>query len=100
MFVFDDLMTVDDRDIQTILREISSESLVLSLKAADELLKDKITKNMSKRAALMLNEDIEARGPVRLSVVTDAQKDIITVIRRLALAGDISIGDSAREEYI
>ncbi len=100
MFVFDDLMTVDDRDIQTILREISSESLVLSLKAADELLKDKITKNMSKRAALMLNEDIEARGPVRLSIVTDAQKDIITVIRRLALAGDISIGDSAREEYI
>lgn len=100
MFVFDDLMTIDDRDIQTILREISSESLVLSLKAADEVLKDKITKNMSKRAALMLNEDIEARGPVRLSVVHDAQKDIITVVRRLALAGDISIGGSAREEYI
>jgi len=100
MFVFDDLMNVADRDIQTILREISSESLVLSLKAADEPLKDKITKNMSKRAAMMLYEDIEARGPVRLSVVTDAQKDIITVIRRLALAGDISIGDSAREEYI
>jgi len=55
---------------------------------------------MSKRAALMLIEDIEARGPVRLSVVTDAQKDIITVVRRLALAGDISIGDSAKEEYI
>ena len=100
MFVFNDLMTVADRDIQTILREISSESLVLSLKAADESLKNKITKNMSKRAALMLNEDIEARGPVRLSVVTDAQKDIITVVRRLALAGDITIGDSAREEYI
>lgn len=100
MFIFDDLMTVADRDIQTILREISSESLVLSLKAADEVLKDKITKNMSKRAAMILNEDIEARGPVRLSVVTDAQKEIITVIRRLALAGDISIGDSSREEYI
>jgi flagellar motor switch protein FliG len=100
MFVFNDLMTVADRDIQTILREISSESLVLSLKAADESLKNKITKNMSKRAALMLIEDIEARGPVRLSVVTDAQKDIIAVVRRLALAGDISIGDSAKEEYI
>ena len=100
MFVFNDLMTVADRDIQTILREISSESLVLSLKSADESLKNKITKNMSKRAALMLIEDIEARGPVRLSVVTDAQKDIITVVRRLALAGDISIGDSAKEEYI
>ncbi|MCK4587860.1 MAG: flagellar motor switch protein FliG [Gammaproteobacteria bacterium] len=100
MFVFNDLISVADRDIQTILREISSESLVLSLKAADESLKNKITKNMSKRAALMLIEDIEARGPVRLSVVTDAQKDIITVVRRLALSGDISIGDSAREEYI
>jgi len=100
MFVFNDLMTVADRDIQTILREISSESLVLSLKSADESLRNKITKNMSKRAALMLIEDIEARGPVRLSVVTDAQKDIITVVRRLALAGDISIGDSAKEEYI
>jgi flagellar motor switch protein FliG len=100
MFIFDDLMTMADRDIQTILREISSESLVLSLKAADETLRDKITKNMSKRAAMILNEDIEARGPVRLSVVTDAQKEIITVIRRLALAGDISIGDSSREEYI
>jgi len=100
MFVFNDLMTVADRDIQTILREISSESLVLSLKSADESLKNKITKNMSKRAALMLIEDIEARGPVRLSVVADAQKDIITVVRRLALAGDISIGDSAKEEYI
>jgi flagellar motor switch protein FliG len=100
MFVFNDLMTVADRDIQTILREISSESLVLSLKSADEVLKEKITKNMSKRAAMILNEDIEAKGPVRLSVVTDAQKEIITVIRRLALAGDISIGDSSREEYI
>jgi flagellar motor switch protein FliG len=100
MFVFDDLMTVADRDIQTILREISSESLVLSLKAADELLRDKITKNMSKRAAMILNEDIEARGPVRFSAVADAQKEIITVIRRLALAGDISIGESSREEYI
>ncbi len=100
MFVFDDLMSLADRDIQTILREISSESLVLSLKAVDEPLREKITKNMSKRAALMLTEDIEARGPVRLSIVTDAQKEIITVVRRLALAGDISIGDSAREEYI
>ena len=100
MFVFNDLISVADRDIQTILREISSESLVLSLKAADESLKNKITKNMSKRAALMLNEDIEARGPVRLSVVADAQKDIIAVVRRLALSDDISIGDSAREEYI
>ena len=100
MFVFDDLMSLADRDIQTILREISSESLVLSLKAADEVLKEKITKNMSKRAAMILNEDIEARGPVRMSVVIEAQKEIIAVIRRLALAGDISIGDSAREEYI
>ena len=100
MFVFNDLIVVADRDIQTILREITSDSLVLSLKTADESLRNKITQNMSKRAALMLNEDIEARGPVRLSIVIEAQKEIVTVVRRLALAGDISIGDSAREEYV
>ena len=100
MFIFDDLIKLSDRDIQTILREISSESLVLSLKVVDELLKDKIIKNMSKRASLVLNEDIEARGPVKFSIVSAAQKEIITVVRRLALSGDITIGDSAKEEYV
>ena len=97
MFVFDDLMNVADRDIQTILREISSESLVLSLKAADEVLKEKVTKNMSKRAAEMLRDDLEAKGPVRLSEVEGAQKEILSVARKLADAGDISLGGSGEE---
>lgn len=100
MFVFDNLNAVDDRDIQTILREISSESLVLALKGADEDLKDKILKNMSKRAAEMLRDDLEAKGPVRLSEVEGAQKEILAVARRLADAGDISLGGSGAEEYV
>lgn len=100
MFVFDNLNDVDDRDIQTILREISSESLVLALKGADESLKDKILNNMSKRAAEMLRDDLEAKGPVRLSEVEGAQKEILAVARRLAEAGDISLGGSGGEEYI
>ncbi|HEC18682.1 MAG TPA: flagellar motor switch protein FliG [Gammaproteobacteria bacterium] len=100
MFVFDNLKSVDDRDIQTILREISSESLVLALKGADDELKDKILKNMSKRAAEMLRDDLEAKGPVRLSEVEGAQKEILAVARRLAEAGDISLGGSGGEEYV
>jgi len=100
MFVFDNLNAVDDRDIQTILREISSESLVLALKGADDGLKEKILKNMSKRAAEMLRDDLEAKGPVRLSEVEGAQKEILSVARRLADAGDISLGGSGGEEYV
>ncbi|MCF6257927.1 MAG: flagellar motor switch protein FliG [Gammaproteobacteria bacterium] len=100
MFVFDNLNAVDDRDIQTILREISSESLVLALKGADDELKEKILRNMSKRAAEMLRDDLEAKGPVRLSEVEGAQKEILSVARRLADAGDISLGGSGGEEYV
>jgi flagellar motor switch protein FliG len=100
MFVFDNLNEVGDRDIQTILREISSDSLVLALKGADEPLKEKIFKNMSKRAAEMLRDDLEAKGPVRLSDVETAQKEILAVARRLAESGDISLGGSGGDEYI
>ena len=100
MFVFDNVNAVDDRDIQTILREISSESLMLALKGADEGLKEKILNNMSKRAAEMLRDDLEAKGPVRLSEVEGAQKEILSVARRLADAGDISLGGSGGEEYV
>jgi flagellar motor switch protein FliG len=100
MFVFDNLNEVDDRGIQTILREISSESLVLALKGADEGLKEKVFKNMSKRAAEMLRDDLEAKGPVRLSEVEGAQKEILAVARRLADAGEISLGGSGGEEYV
>lgn len=100
MFVFDNLNAVADRDIQTILREISSESLVLALKGTDDDLKEKILRNMSKRAAEMLRDDLEAKGPVRLSEVEGAQKEILSVARRLSDAGDISLGGSGSEEYV
>ena len=100
MFVFDNLLDVEDRDIQAILREISSESLVLALKGAEDALKEKIFKNMSKRAAEMLRDDLEAKGPVKLSDVEGAQKEILSVARRLADAGDISLGGGGGEEYV
>ncbi len=100
MFVFDNLLEVEDRDIQTILREISSESLVLALKGAEDALQEKIFKNMSKRAAEMLRDDLEAKGPVKLSDVEGAQKEILSVARRLADAGDISLGGGGGEEYV
>lgn len=92
MFVFENLVDVDDRGIQTLLREISSDSLAIALKGADESVKDKIFKNMSKRAAEMLRDDLEVRGPVRLSDVEVAQKEILTTARRLADAGELSLG--------
>jgi flagellar motor switch protein FliG len=94
------ILVFSDRDIQTILREISSDSLVLALKGADEPLKEKIFKNMSKRASEMLRDDLEAKGPVRLSDVETAQKEILAVARRLAESGDISLGGSGGDEYI
>jgi flagellar motor switch protein FliG len=100
MFVFENLIDVDDRGVQSILREISSETLILALKGADEDLKDKILKNMSKRAAEMLQDDLEARGPVKLSDVEGAQKEILGVARRMADAGEISLGGAGAEEYV
>lgn len=97
MFVFDNLNDVDDRGIQALLREISSDQLTLALKGADENIKEKILKNMSKRAAEMLREDMEARGPVRLSEVEAAQKEIISTARRLAEQGDIVLGGGGEE---
>jgi flagellar motor switch protein FliG len=100
MFVFDNLNLVDDRGIQTLLREISTEHLVLALKGADEPLRDKIFRNMSKRAAEMLQDDIEAKGPVRVSEVELAQKEILTVARKLSDAGEIILGGSGGEEML
>ncbi|MBJ6137407.1 flagellar motor switch protein FliG [Marinobacter litoralis] len=97
MFVFDNLKDVDDRGIQALLREVSSEVLVVALKGADEAVKDKIFANMSKRAAELLQDDLEAKGPVKVSEVEAAQKDIITVARRMAEAGEISLGGAGEE---
>jgi len=100
MFVFENLNEVDDRGIQALLREISTDTLTLALKGADEGLKDKILKNMSKRASEMLREDMEARGPVRLSEVEAAQKEILSTARRLADDGEINLGGSGGEEFV
>lgn len=98
MFVFDNLVEVDDRGIQQLLREVSSESLVVALKGAEAVVKTKFLKNMSSRAAEMMEEDIEVRGPVRVSEVEAAQKEIIAIARRMADEGDIQLGGA--EEFV
>ena len=100
MFVFDNLAEVDDRGVQALLRETSSDSLILALKGCDEIVKEKIFKNMSKRAAEMLREDLEAKGPVRLSEVEAAQKEILAIARRMAESGEIVLGGQGGEEYV
>ncbi len=100
MFVFDNLNEVDDRGIQTLLREVASEQLLLALRGADTGLQDKIFNNMSKRAAEMLRDDLEAAAPVRLSDVEAAQKEILTVARRLSDAGEIALGGAGGDEFV
>ncbi|MFQ3190892.1 MAG: flagellar motor switch protein FliG [Paraglaciecola sp.] len=100
MFVFDNLIDVDDRAIQTILREVQQDALLKAIKGAESELKDKITKNMSKRAAEMLLDDLEAMGPVRISEVEAAQKEILSVARRLADAGEIMLGGGGGDEFL
>ncbi len=92
MFVFDNLADVDDRGIQILLREISSDVLITALKGADDMMQEKIFKNMSKRAAELLRDDLDAKGPVRVSDVEVAQREILTVARKMADSGDIVLG--------
>ena len=100
MFVFDNLIDVDDRGIQGLLREVATDSLLLALRGADDGLKEKIFKNMSKRAAEMLRDDLEAAAPAKLTDVEGAQKDILTIARRLADSGEISLGGGGGEELV
>jgi flagellar motor switch protein FliG len=100
MFVFEDLLEIEDRSIQLILREVQSESLIVALKGASEELREKIFKNMSQRAAEMLREDLEAKGPVKLSEVESEQKEILKIVRRLADEGQVMIGGKGEEEYV
>ncbi|MCG5515010.1 MULTISPECIES: flagellar motor switch protein FliG [unclassified Ectothiorhodospira] len=100
MFVFGNLADLDDRSIQSLLRELSTDSLVMALKGADENLKDRIFKNMSKRAGEMLQDDLEAKGPVRLSEVETAQKEILGIARRMAEAGEIVLGNKGSEQMV
>jgi flagellar motor switch protein FliG len=98
MFVFENLLDIDDRGIQTILREVQSDSLVIALKGAAPELRDKVFKNMSQRAAEMLREDLESKGPVRLSEVEAEQKEILKVVRRLAEEGQIQLGGKGGDD--
>ena len=100
MFVFENLLEVDDRAIQAILREVQQDVLMKALKGADDNLKEKILKNMSKRAAEMLADDLEAMGPVRVSEVEAAQKEILSTARRLADAGEIMLGGGGGEDFL
>ncbi|HEY7776579.1 MAG TPA: FliG C-terminal domain-containing protein, partial [Kineobactrum sp.] len=99
MFVFENLLDIDDRGIQVILREVQNEVLVTALKGSDQAVKDKMLKNMSRRAAEMLNEDMEAKGPVRVADVEAAQKEILVAVRSLADQGQIELGGKG-DEYV
>jgi flagellar motor switch protein FliG len=97
LFVFENLLKVDDRGVQSILREVQADVLSVALKAADDEIKEKIYKNMSKRAVEILKDDIAAKGPVRLSDVEAAQKEILAVALRLAEEGTITLAAGGDE---
>jgi len=100
MFTFDDLAGLDDKAVQALLREVQSESLVIALKGASPELRERILKNMSARAAEALREDLDSRGPVRLSEVEAEQKEMLKVVRRLADEGQITLGGGGDEQFV
>ncbi|HSY27259.1 MAG TPA: flagellar motor switch protein FliG, partial [Burkholderiaceae bacterium] len=98
MFVFDNIMDIDDRGIQLLLREVQSDTLIIALKGANPEMREKIFKNMSQRAAEMMRDDLESKGPVRLSEVEAQQKAILVIVRRLADEGQIMLGSKGGED--
>jgi len=98
MFVFDDLIKLDNKAIQTVLKEVASDTLISALKGAQPELKEKILSNMSSRAAETLREDLESRGPMRLSEVEAQQKEILKTVRRLADEGQIVVGGGGADD--
>jgi flagellar motor switch protein FliG len=100
MFVFDNILEIDDRGIQLLLREVQSDSLIIALKGANADMREKIFKNMSQRAAEMMREDLESKGPVRLSEVETQQKQILLIVRRLADEGQIMLGAKGEDAYV
>jgi flagellar motor switch protein FliG len=100
MFTFDDIQRIDDKGVQAMLREVQTESLVIALKGASTELRDKIFRNMSTRAAETLREDLDSRGPVRLSEVEAEQKEILRAVRRLADEGQIAIGGGGDDGFV
>jgi len=100
MFVFENLIDIDDRGFQTLMREISTDDLMLALKGADEGLKEKFFNNMSQRAAEMMRDDLEASGPVRVSDVEIAQKTILSAARSLSDKGEIMLGGGSGDDFL
>jgi flagellar motor switch protein FliG len=100
MFVFENILDLDNKGIQVLLREVQSESLITALKGTSEPLREKIFSNMSQRAAEMLREDLESKGPVRVSDVEAAQKEILTILRRLSDEGQIVLGGKGDEQFV
>jgi flagellar motor switch protein FliG len=98
MFVFDDLPKLDNKAIQAVLKEVASDTLISALKGAQPELKEKILSNMSSRAAETLREDLESRGPMRLSEVEAQQKEILKTVRRLADEGQIVVGGGGADD--
>jgi len=100
MFIFDDLIFINDRGIQTLLKEVDRETLMLAVKAADEQVREHLFKNLSTRAVEMILDDMEARGPVRLSEVEKAQAEIVSVALRLSTSGAIQMSKGSGDEYV
>jgi flagellar motor switch protein FliG len=100
MFVFENLLDLEDRAIQLLLKEVESESLIISLKGAPPALRTKFLSNMSQRAAELLAEDLDARGPVRVSEVEAQQRRILQIVRNLAESGQIVLGGKAEDAYV
>lgn len=100
MFTFDDLTKVDDKGIQALLKEVQSESLIIALKGATPEMREKVFKNMSTRAAETLREDLESRGPVRVSEVESEQKEMLKIVRRLADEGQIVLGGGGDDDFL
>lgn len=100
MFTFEDLLKLDDKSIQMVLKEVASETLVISLKGSSQELREKILSNMSSRAAESMREDLESRGPVRLSEVEAQQKEILKIVRRLTDEGQIVVGGGGDDAFV
>jgi flagellar motor switch protein FliG len=100
MFTWDNVMDIEDRGIQVLLREVQSEALILALKGSSQEFREKIFKNMSSRAAETLKEDLEAKGMVKVSEVEAQQKEILKIVRRLAEEGEIALAGKAEEAYV
>ena len=100
MFVFDDVAKLDNKSIQMVLKEVASETLVVALKGASPELKEKILANMSTRAAESMREDLESRGPMRLSEVEAQQKEVLKIVRRLVDEGQVVLGGGGDDGFV